>query len=233
MEKIVKTAGLFLTVLFLAYVLANPGKKKTDAQTPVSRMITALGGEKFLSLYALQISGRGMLAGKNPVKVDFTQQGEKLRSQIETNFWSSTEVFDGSYGWRRFGREKPFKLAQSPLELFAQNGLSRLQKIESDSFALGGDTLIGKTACLWVKSFDSAAGELWIFLDSKTLRPKELFSPAAGITAGLEAYRLVEGIWLPHQVNVRRGSQSYLELNLDTVVVNPPLPGSFFSFPEE
>ncbi len=196
-------------------------------------MIAALGGEKFLSLSALQISGRGVLAGKNPVKIDFAQEGEKLRSQIETNFWSSTEVFDGASGWRRFGREKPFKLAQSPLALFAQNGLSRLQKIEGDSFALAGDTLIEKTACLWVKSFDSASGELWIFLDSKTLRPKELFSPAAGITAGLGAYRPVEGIWLPHQITVRRGSQNYLELNLDTVALNPNLPGSFFTFPEE
>ena len=233
MEKIAKTAGLFLTVFFLTYVPAKSGKKKTDTETPISRMITALGGGKFLTLSGLQLSGRGLLAGKNPVKINFAQQGKKLRSQIETNLWNSTEVFDGSSGWRRFGREKPFKLAQSPLALFAQNGLSRLQKIGSDSFALAGDTLIGETACLWIKSFDSAAGELWIFLDSKTLRPKELFSATAGITVGLGDYRLVEGIWFPHQINVRRGSKNYLELNLDTVVVNPTLSGSFFTFPEE
>ena len=156
-----------------------------------------------------------------------------MRSQIETNFWSSTEVFDGVSGWRRFGREKPFKLSQSPLALFAQNGLSRLQKIGSDSFELAGDTLIGETPCVWVKSFDSAAGELWIFLDQETFRPKELSSPANGITAGLGAYEPVEGIWFPRQITVRRGAQNYLELSLDTVAVNPALPGSFFIFPEE
>lgn len=196
-------------------------------------MIAALGGEKFLNLSSLQISGRGLLAGKNPVKIDFAQEGEKLRSQIETNFWSSTEVFDGASGWRRFGREKPFKLVQSPLELFAQNGLSRLQKIERDSFELAGDTLIGKIACFWVKSFDSAAGELWVFLDQKTFRPKELFSPATGISAVLGVYEPVEGIWFPRQITVRRGSQNYLELDLDTVAVNPNLPDPFFTFPEE
>ncbi len=225
--------AIFLTFLVPVWMTAKPVKKKTNTETSISQMIAALGGEKFLTLSGLQLSGRGVLAGKNPVKIDFTQQGKKLRSEIETNFWSSTEVFDGASGWRRFGREKPFKLAQSPLELFAQNGLSRLQKIEGDSFALAGDTLIGKTAYLWVKSFDSVAGELWIFLDQKTFRPKELFSPATGISAALGVYEPVEGIWLPHQITVRRGSQSYLELNLDMVTVNPNLPGSFFTFPEE
>lgn len=233
MKKVVWVVGLFLTFFLPAWIAAKSGKKKPDTETLVSRMIAALGGEKFLNLTGVQISGRGLLAGKNPVKIDFAQEGEKLRSEIETNFWSSTEAFDGASGWRRFGREKPFKLAQSPLALFAQNGLSRLQKIGSDSFELAGDSLIGETACLWVKSFDSAAGELWIFLDSKTFRPKELFSPAVGVTAGTADYQLVEGVWFPHQITVRRGSQSYLELSLDTVAVNPTLPGSFFSFPEE
>lgn len=233
MKKFVWAVSFFLSLFLQVGVEAKSGKKKTDIENPISQMIAALGGEKFLNLSSLQISGRGMLAGKNPVKIDFTQEGEKLRSQIETNFWSSTEVFDGSSGWRRFGREKPFKLAQSPLELFAQNGLSRLQKIERDSFELAGDTLIGEIVCFWVKSFDSTAGELWVFLDQKTFRPKELFAPAAGISAALGVYRPVEGIWFPHQVNVRRGSQSYLELNLDTVAVNPNLPGSFFTSPEE
>ena len=233
MKKVVWAVSFFLLLFLQVGVGAKSGKKKTDIENPISQMIAALGGEKFLNLSSLQISGRGMLAGKNPVKIDFTQEGKKLRSQIETNFWSSTEVFDGSSGWRRFGREKPFKLAQSPLELFAQNGLSRLQKIERDSFELAGDTLIEEIACFWVKSFDPTAGELWVFLDQKTFRPKELFSPTAGISAGLGVYRSVEGIWFPHQVNVRRGSQSYLELNLDTVAVNPNLPGSFFTFPEE
>ncbi|MGH8003344.1 MAG: hypothetical protein ACRECJ_01280 [Limisphaerales bacterium] len=233
MKKAVWVVGLFLLLFLHVWVEAKPGKKKTDIENPISGMVAALGGEKFLNLSSLQISGRGTLAGKNPVKIDFAQEGEKLRSQIETNFWSSTEVFDGVSGWRRFGKEKPFKLAQSPLALFAQNGLVRLQKIEHDSFESAGDTLIEKSPCVWIKSFDSTAGELWIFLDQKTFRPKELYSPANGITAGLGAYEPVEGIWFPHQITVRRGAQSYLELSLDTVAVNPALPGSFFTFPAE
>ena len=233
MKKVVWLAGI-LPALFLAVgVGAKPVKKKTDIENPISQMIAALGGEKFLNLSSLQISGRGILAGKSPVKINFAQEGEKLRSQIETSFWNSTEVFDGASGWRRFGSEKPFKLTQSPLELFAQNGLSRLQKIENDSFASAGDTVIGETACLWVKSFDSAAGELWIFLDQKNFRPRGLFSPANGITAALGAYQPVEGIYFPRQITVRRGVQNYLELSLDTVAVNPVLPGTFFTFPEE
>ncbi len=209
----------------------RPGK--TDIENPISKMIFALGGEKFLALSGVQISGRGTLAGKSPVKIDFAQEGEKLRSQVETSFWSSTEVFDGESGWRRFGAEKPFKLTQSPLELFAQNGLSRLQNIGNESTEIGRDTLIDKTRCFWIKSFDSTTGELWIFLDENTYRPKELYSPANGITAALTAYEPVEGIWFPRLITVRRGPQSYLDLKLDTVAVNPAFPASFFAFPAE
>ncbi len=233
MQKLVRTVAISLIFIAPVWLVAKSSKKKADIENPISQMIAALGGEKFLNLSGVQISGRGTLAGKNPVKIDFAQEGEKLRSQIETNFWSSTEVFDGSSGWRRFGSEKPFKLSQSPLELFAQNGLARLQKIENASFEPVGDTLIGETACIWVKSFDSATGELWIFLDQKTFRPKELYSPANGITAALAAYEPVEGIWFPRLITVRRGAQNYLDLQLDTVAVNPALPASFFSFPEE
>ncbi len=185
-----------------------------------------------MGLTSFQASGRGLLAGKNPVKIHFAQQGEKLRAQIETSFWSSTEAFDGVAGWRRFGAEKPFTLSQSPLELFAENGLFRIQRIEIDSLALGHDTLIEETPCRWVKSFDSAAGELWIFLDANTFRPKELFSPAVGVTAGTADFQPVEGVWFPHRITVRRGRQNYLELDLDTVLVNPALPDSIFAFPE-
>lgn len=226
-------AGLLLFFSFLTYLAANSGKKNPETQKPVSRMIAALGGEKFLKLSGLQASGRGMLAGKSPVKIDFAQEGERLRSQIETSFWSSTEVFDGVSGWRRFGSEKPFKLSQSPLALFAQNGLARLQNIEAGTFELNGDTVIEKTPCFWITNLDSTAGELWIFLDQKTFRPKELYSPANGITAGLSAYEAVEGIWFPRQITVRRGPQNYLELSLDTVTVNPAFPDSFFTFPVE
>ncbi|MCI0597242.1 MAG: hypothetical protein L0Z48_11975 [candidate division Zixibacteria bacterium] len=238
MKKLICTTAVFLIVLAPAWMAAKTTKKparpgKTDIENPISKMIFALGGEKFLTLSGVQISGRGTLVGKNPVKIEFAQEGEKLRSQIETNFWSSTEVFDGASSWRRFGSEKPFKLTQSPLQLFAQNGLSRLQKIGNEYSEIGRDTLIDKTRCFWVKSFDSAAGELWIFIDESTYRPKELYSPANGITAALAAYEPVEGIYFPRLITVRRGAQNYLELQLDTVAVNPPLPPSFFAFPEE
>lgn len=211
----------------------NPAKKKAELETPVSRMLVALGGEKFLGLTGFQLAGRGYLAGGNPVRIRFAQEGEKLRTQIETNFWSSTEVFDGASGWRRFGREKAFKVAESPLKLFSQEGLARIQKIQADSFTLERDTVLGKTSCLWVKTFDSTAGELWIFLDRQTYRPRGLFSPGAGFSAGLAAYEPVQGIWFPYVVSLRHGAQSYLELTLDSVSINPALPDSFFAFPEK
>ncbi|MCI0330772.1 MAG: outer membrane lipoprotein-sorting protein [candidate division Zixibacteria bacterium] len=232
MKKKNWTGAVFLTVLLATLGLAKTSKK-TETPNPISRMIAALGGDKFLNLSAFQLSGRGFLVGKNPVKIDFAQRGGKMRSQIETNFWSSTEVFDGVSGWRRFGAEKPFKLSQSPLALFARNGLLRLQQIERSVFELEKDTVIDKTSCYWIKSLDSTFGELWIFLDQKTFRPKELYSPANGITAGLAAYELMEEVYFPYMITVRRGVQSYLELKLDTVAVNPTLPDSFFTFPEE
>jgi hypothetical protein len=237
-KKLAWTTAVFLILLAPVWMAAKSTKKptrpgKADIENPISKMIFALGGEKFLALSGVQIAGHGTLAGKSPVKIDFAQEGEKLRSQIETSFWSSTEVFDGESGWRRFGAEKPFKLAQSPLQLFAQNGLSRLQKIGNEYSEIGRDTLIDKTRCFWVKSFDSTSGELWIFIDESTYRPKELYSPANGITAALAAYEPAEGIYFPRQITVRRGSQSYLELSLDTVAVNPAFPDSFFAFPAE
>jgi len=232
MKKKNWTGAVFLTVLLATLGLAKTSKK-TETPSPISRMIAALGGDKFLNLSAFQLSGRGFLVGKNPVKIDFAQRGEKMRSQIETDFWNSAEVFDGVSGWRRFGAEKPFKLSQSPLALFARNGLLRLQQIERSVFEVEKDTVIDKTSRYWIKSLDSTFGELWIFLDQKTFRPRELYSPANGITAALGAYEPVEGIWFPHQIAVHRGSQSYLELNLDTVLVNPNLPDSLFSFPSK
>ncbi|MGE5693079.1 MAG: hypothetical protein ACM3YF_04790 [Candidatus Zixiibacteriota bacterium] len=238
MKKLARTTAVFLILLAPVWMAAKTTKKasrpeKADIENPIAKMIFALGGEKFLALSGVQIAGHGTLAGKSPVKIDFAQEGEKLRSQIETSFWSSTEVFDGVSGWRRFGAEKPFKLAQSPLALFAQNGLSRLQKIGSEYSEIGRDTLIDKTRCFWVKSFDSTSGELWIFIDESTYRPKELYSPANGITAALAAYEPVEEIYFPRLITVRRGAQNYLDLQLDTVAVNPAFPDSFFAFPEE
>jgi hypothetical protein len=237
-KKLIWTTAVSLLFLAPLWLSAKTGKKapqsgKTDIENPIDKMIFALGAEKFLALSGVQISGRGTLMGKNPVKIAFAQEGAKLRSQIETSFWSSTEVFDGDSGWRRFGAEKPFKLAQSPLQLFAQNGLSRLQNIGNEYSEIGRDTLIDKTRCYWIKSYDSTAGELWIFIDESTYRPKELFSPANGITAALAAYEPVEGIWFPRLITVRRGAQNYLDLQLDTVAVNPAFPDSFFAFPEE
>ena len=130
MKKLIWTIAVFLAILTPVWLAAKTSKKrapsgKADIENPIDKMIFALGAEKFLALTGVQIAGHGTLMGKSPVKIDFSQEGEKLRSQIETSFWSSTEIFDGVSGWRRFGAEKPFKLAQSPLALFAQNGLSR------------------------------------------------------------------------------------------------------------
>lgn len=238
MKKLVWTTAILLIFIVSISLAAKTTKKsvkpeKTDIENPIAKMIFALGGEKFLALTGVQISGRGTLAGKSPVKIDFAQEGQKLRSQIETSFWSSTEVFDGVSGWRRFGAEKPFKLSQSPLQLFAQNGLSRLQKIGNEYSEIGRDTLIDKTRCFWVKSYDSTVGELWIFIDESTYRPKELYSPANGITAVLAAYEPADGVYFPRLITVRRGVQNYLDLQLDTVAVNPTFPDSFFAFPEE
>jgi hypothetical protein len=237
-KKLAWTTAVIIAILAPVWMAAKTSKKpaspeKADIENPIDKMIFALGAEKFLVLSGVQISGRGTLMGKSPVKIDFAQEGEKLRSQIETSFWSSTEVFDGDSGWRRFGVEKPFKLAQSPLQLFAQNGLSRVQNIRNEYTEIGRDTLIDETRCFWIKSFDSTSGELWIFIDESTYRPKELYSPANGITASLAAYEPVEGIWFPRLITVRRGAQNYLQLSLDTVAVNPTFPDSFFAFPEE
>jgi hypothetical protein len=237
-KKFAWTTALFLVIMAPLWLAAKTSKKsvapgKTDIENPIDKMIFALGGEKFLALSGVQIAGHGTLMGKNPVKIDFAQEGAKLRSQIETSFWISTEVFDGESGWRRFGAEKPFKLTQSPLQLFAQNGLSRLQNIRNDYTEIVRDTLIDKTRCFWIKSYDSTAGELWVFIDEETYRPRELFSPANGITATLSAYEPAEGIWFPRQITVRRSAQNYLDLQLDTVAVNPAFPDSFFAFPEE
>lgn len=238
MKKLIWTTAAFLTILAPLYLAAKTGKKaaptrKADIENPIDKMIFALGAEKFLALSGVQISGRGILMNKSAVKIDFAQEGEKLRTLLETSFWSSTEVYDGESGWRRIGKEKPFKVSQSPLQLFAQNGLSRLQKIGNEYSEIGRDTTIDKTRCFWIKSYDSTAGELWIFIDESTYRPKELYSPANGITAALSAYEPVEGVWFPRLITVRRGAQSYLELKLDTVAVNPTFPDTFFTFPEE
>jgi hypothetical protein len=202
-----------------------------SARKAALEMITALGGESFLKLSSYRISGTGFLSRQTWVKIDFVQKGEKLRSQIETSFWASTEGFDGVSGWRHFGREKPFKLTQSSLELFAKNGVERIRHLENDSAALGPDTLIDKSVCRWLKTYDSLSGELWIFMEQKSGRPKELFSPVNGIAARLSDYRLIDGIWFPHKIAVLRTGQNLLELNLDTVLVNPALPDSLFSFP--
>jgi hypothetical protein len=233
--KSLKTPAVFaLYGLFLAAaVWAGPRLNKANGSMLVSGMLKALGGEKFLELSSLRILAHGQLPRQTAVRVDFVQRGEKLRSQIETSFWVSTEVFDGESGWRRFGREKAFKLAQSPLALFSRNGLERIRRLESDSTVLGPDTLIEKTNCRWLKTFDAENGELWIFVDAQTSRPKELFSPANGMKAALAAYQNVGGVWFPHLVTVRQGSVNLLELTLDTVEINPELSDSLFLFPSE
>jgi len=231
----VKNRAWFSTILLAAsfnLLIAEPPLKKiSPAGKAALEMITALGGENFLKLSSFRISGTGFLPKQTWVKIDFVQKGEKLRSQIETRFWASTEGFDGTSGWRRFGQEKPFKLSQSTLELFAKNGVERIRHLENDSVVLGPDTLIDKLACRWLKAYASLSSELWIFVEQKTGQPKELFSPVNGISARLSDYRLMGGIWFPHKIGVRRVGQSLLELNLDTVLVNPALPDSLFSLP--
>ncbi len=234
MRKIKNRAWLSVILLAASVTLLMaepPSKKISPARKAALEMITALGGESFLKLSSYRISGTGFLPKQTRVKINFAQKGEKLRSQIETSFWTSAEGFDGTSGWRRFGQEKPFKLNQSPLELFAKNGVARIRSLDGDSAAFGPDTLIEKMACRWLKTYDSLSGELWIFVEQKTDRPKELFSPVNGISARLSDYRLIDGIWFPHKIEVRRAGQSLLELNLDTVLVNPVLPDSLFSYP--
>ena len=229
-------AGLIVGVaasLLTAPKEAVSSRKEKSGAKIASQMIAALGGDQFLQLSAFRIAGHGLLPRQAPVRIDFTQKGVRVRSRLETSFWSSTEGFDGSLGWRRFGSEKPFKLSVSPLELLAKNGLSRIQVIEADSTVLEHDTLLDKTSCWWLKAFDSLSGEIWIFVDQKSARPKELFSPSAGIAAALYDYRPVQGIWFPYKVNVRRGNQVFLELTIDSVLVNPPVSDSFFALPPE
>lgn len=230
--KIPATFGLF-GLLLAAAALAGPKPKEASGSKLVSGMMAAMGGEKFLNISSLRVLAHGLLPRQTAVKVDFVQQGEKLRSQIETSFWASTEVFDGESGWRRFGREKAFKLAQSPLALFSRNGLERIRRLEAESTTLGPDTLIERTNCRWLKTFDAENGELWIFVDVKTSRPMELFSPANGMKAALADYQRIEGVWFPNLITVRQGSIALLELTIDRVEVNPVLSDSLFSFPAE
>jgi hypothetical protein len=181
-----------------------------------------------------------------PFKLDY-KRPLKTRLELQFNGQTAVQVFDGAQGWKlRPYLGKSAWDAYTPDELKAATAEPGIDGLLIDYAAKGSrveaagtDTVEGHPAYkLRVTLKNGTARSVWVdgqsFLELKIEgAPRKLDNRPRSVEIFPREYRSEQGLLIPHVLETAvQGVKTTEKINIDSVVVNPPLADTQFTKPQ-
>jgi hypothetical protein len=196
----------------------------------------------------MQVAAKGEL-GEKPVELPFElylARPSKKRLEIQFQGQTAVQVYDGSHGWK----VRPF-LGRREVEPYNEEE-QRLASMETDLDGplldadskgsrvelLGSEVVEGHDSYkLKVTLKNKQVRTVWVdkesLLDTKVDGSRKMDGKLKTVYTYLRDYRSVNGLMVPHQLEtVVEGVVGSEKIQVERVVLNPPVDGDFFSKPK-
>ena len=216
-----------------------------DADQILSDYFDKTGGlQAWKELHSMKIKADFEQAGMTFKAVILRKQPDLSRTEIEVQGDTIVQAFDGETGWMinpMTGTSEPQKM---PAEMIAA---MKEQKFESDlidykdkgnSIELVGTEMVNDTETFKIRLSKANGDEEYYFFDTESHLPiMERRSIKFGPMKDQDSetyigdYRSVEGLLMPHAIEVKANGQVVQKLSIEEYVFNMDLDDALFRFP--
>jgi hypothetical protein len=229
------TAAVFLFLVF------NTPARAQDVQKLVDQYIKAAGGSKALSR-AQTISLEGTFNTPDGKSGSYTRSirlPNRYYSELVAGDTSVIEAYNGKSAWHRTANGEISTLVGaegSQLEAASLYYNSHLIDAKKQKLGVGfaGSFLVRGKDTFEIEVTTPSGVKRHVFFDAKTHLIAKEEATVGGIEEQLlyDDYRSVDGLQLPHKIELHRGPDAY-DITITRAVVNGPVGERVFDFPKK
>jgi outer membrane lipoprotein-sorting protein len=232
-------------LLFAVFCLGSLVAEAQDADEIISRYFIKAGGlEAWKDLKSMKMEAIFEQENMSLQAVIYREQPDKNRSEIIFQGDTIVQAFDGETGWMinpMMGTSAPQKMPEEMAEMMKE------QKFESElvdyrekghMVELEGTESVAGSEAYKIKLTRNNGDTEYYFFDTESNLPVMERRPIKyGPMEGQDAetfigdYREVEGMMLPHTIEVKSGGQTVQKLNIKEYALNEDIEDSLFSLP--
>src|SRR5260370_33657352 len=229
----------FLAVIFLCFVGLAPFARGQEAGKIVEQYVKAAGGSKALSrIQTLTLEGTFEGSDGKPGTYTFdTKLPNRYYSELLVGEKSLIEAYNGKSAWRQNTTGELGTLVGPEgmqLEAAAQYYNSRLLNLKKSKIprALVGHAQVRGKDAVQLEVTTATGVKRQVFFDAQT----HLIAKEAATVGGVEEeilyddYRTVDGVKLPHKIELHRGSDKY-NIEVSRAAINGTVGERVFDFP--
>ncbi len=220
---------------------AVSAEDKAKAMELLAKVVAAYGGSAFTDQKTQIVRGTGTFSppgAPQPMPISRLRETQELplkrRLEISLPMGELIQGFDGKVGWiSMMGQVQDQSAAMQERKHY---GLTLLRKLDNGSWEgrpLPTEDWQGKEASV-VELRDGEGHRTAFGVDptSHLLFATRFNLQGTEVEERYGDHRKVDGVQVPHQVEVRQNGSTMIEINLDEVEINPDLEGSLFAKPD-
>jgi hypothetical protein len=231
---------MFTALAFLCFFVAAHPMHAQDASKIVDQYVKAASGKAWSHVQTVTLEGTFTSADGKPGTFSFdTRLPNRYYTELLVDDKSSITAYNGKSAWRQTGSSEPSTLVGTDglqVEAAAQYYNSHLLNLKKNKLLLafvGHATVRGKDA-LQLELATPSGMKRQLFFDPLTHLLVKESAPLGGVEEEIlyDDYRVVDGVKLPFEIELRRGAEIY-SIVISRAVVNGPVGERVFDFPKK
>jgi outer membrane lipoprotein-sorting protein len=235
-----------LTVLFIGVLLCGIAVAQ-DVDEIIAKNIEARGGmEKLKSVKTMVSYGKGFMGGMEVPVVLYAKRPGKMRMEMSIQGQTIINAIDGETGWYIMplqGNPDPQKLGPDEIKEFQRqadiDGPLVDYKEKGHTVELIGKEDMEGSPVYKLKLIRDDGEESYLFLDAEyylglkttTKVTREDTDTEFEIDQLNSDFKEVDGMMIPHAVEVQSQGQTMQQFTIDSIQVNVDIPDSLFAMP--
>jgi outer membrane lipoprotein-sorting protein len=234
-------------LFFIILSFYGHGSEAQDADQILSNYFKKTGGlQAWKELRTMKIRANFDQGGMTFNALIFRKQPNLSRTEVEVQGNTIVQAYDGETGWiinPMMGTAEPQKMPVEMMEAMKE------EKFESDlidykdkgnTVELVGTEMVDTVETYKIRLTKKSGDEEYYYFDKQSYLPvmesrSINFGPMKDQDSQtyISDYREVEGLMMPHSIEVKANGQSIQKLNIEEYVFNEDIDDSIFNFPKE